>query len=195
MYKIASLAEKKIWKHCAIKAQQILKTLVRNAASTMVQNKKLKRNATSAIALLIELCLPLIRVVSSAGLFGSGSNRFRAGSSRIRAGLGPKVDKISGLIRAWAVLFVLGAQKYNQNNLVITLTFFRRNLTFVFFFRGWFGLEISFWVRAGFGPELVGSFATPPLILCFWLPTIRTKKEVFFSGSLFSEFLIEIIEI
>ena len=28
-----------------------------------------------------------------------------------------KVDKISGLIRAWDVVFVLGAQKDNQNNL------------------------------------------------------------------------------
>ena len=28
---------------------------------------------------------------------------------------GPKVDKISGLIRAWDMLFVLDAKKYNQN--------------------------------------------------------------------------------
>ena len=32
-------------------------------------------------------------------------------------GFRPKVDKISSLIRARDVLFVLGAQKYNQNNL------------------------------------------------------------------------------
>ena len=49
------------------------------------------------------------RVVSRAGLFGSGS--------------GPKLTKISGLIRAWDVLFVLGAQKYNQNNLATLLNF------------------------------------------------------------------------
>ena len=30
-----------------------------------------------------------------------------------RVGLGPEVDKISGLIRAGEVLFVLGAQKFN----------------------------------------------------------------------------------
>ena len=38
-----------------------------------------------------------------------------------RVRFGPKVDKISGLIRAWDVLFVLGAQKYNQNNLATLL--------------------------------------------------------------------------
>ena len=46
------------------------------------------------------------RVVSgAAGLFGSSLG-----------GFWPKVDKISGLIWAWDVLFVSGAQKYNQNN-------------------------------------------------------------------------------
>ena len=45
---------------------------------------------------------------------------------------GSKVDKILSLIQAWEVLFVLGAQKYNQNNLALTLTFFRPNLIFVF---------------------------------------------------------------
>ena len=49
-----------------------------------------------------------------------------------RVGFWPKVDKISGLIGAWNVLFVLDAQKYNQNYLAITLTFFRRNLTLIF---------------------------------------------------------------
>ena len=39
------------------------------------------------------------RVVSRAGLSGSGS--------------GLKLAKILGFIRAWHVLFVLGAQKYN----------------------------------------------------------------------------------
>ena len=37
--------------------------------------------------------------------------------------LGPKVDKILGLIRAWELLFVLGAQKYNQNTLATLLRF------------------------------------------------------------------------
>ena len=41
----------------AIKAQQILKTVVRNATSAMFQNKKLKRNATSAIAEVAEVAL------------------------------------------------------------------------------------------------------------------------------------------
>ena len=49
------------------------------------------------------------RVVSRAGLFGSGS--------------GLNFTKISGLIRTWDVLFVLGAQKHNQNNLAKLLNF------------------------------------------------------------------------
>ena len=53
------------------------------------------------------------RVVSRPGLFGSGS--------------GLKLTKIPGLIRARAVLFVLGAQKCNQNNLATLLNF--SNLT------------------------------------------------------------------
>ena len=44
-------------------------------------------------------------------------------------GFGPEVEKISGLIRAWDALFVLGAQKYNQNNLATLLNF--TELTFV----------------------------------------------------------------
>ena len=36
---------------------------------------------------------------------------------------GPKVDKISGLIRAWDMLLVLGTQKYNQNNWATSLNF------------------------------------------------------------------------
>ena len=47
------------------------------------------------------------RVVSRTGLFGPGS--------------GLKLTKISGLIRAEEVLFVFGAQKYNQNNSSATL--------------------------------------------------------------------------
>ena len=49
-----------------------------------------------------------------------------------RVGFGPKVDKNSRLIRAWDVLFVLGAQKYNQNNLA-TLLNFQTQLNFLFF--------------------------------------------------------------
>ena len=45
----------------------------------------------------------MLSVVSGAGLFGSGS--------------GLNLTKISGLIRAWDVLFVLDAQKHNQNRL------------------------------------------------------------------------------
>ena len=41
----------------------------------------------------------------------------RACRVQVRAAFGPKVDKILGLIRALDMLFVLGAQKYNQNNL------------------------------------------------------------------------------
>ena len=44
-------------------------------------------------------------------------------SFRVGFGFGPEVDKILGLIRASDVLFVLGAQKYNQNNLVALLNF------------------------------------------------------------------------
>ena len=44
-----------------------------------------------------------------------------------RVGFGPgsglKLTTISGLIRAWDVLFVLSAQKYNQNNLATLLDF------------------------------------------------------------------------
>ena len=46
---------------------------------------------------------------------------------RVGFGFGPgsglKLTKISGLIRAWDVLFVLSAQKYNQNNLATLLNF------------------------------------------------------------------------
>ena len=57
------------------------------------------------------------------------------------------------------MLFVLGAQKCNQNNLAMLLNFSDPSLTFGFFL-AYFGLQISFWIRAGFGPELVGPFAT-----------------------------------
>ena len=57
-----------------------------------------------------------IRFVSPAKLFGSDSGR-------VRAGFRPKVDKNGGLNSAWEVFFVLGAQKYNQNNLATLLKF------------------------------------------------------------------------
>ena len=44
-------------KRSAIKAHQILKTLVRNATFVMFENKKLKHNATSAIAEVAEVAL------------------------------------------------------------------------------------------------------------------------------------------
>ena len=72
-----------------------------------------------------------------------------------RVGFGPgsdvKLTKFSGLIRAWDVRFILGEQKYNQNNLT-TLLNFSNPTSLLFFFRAWFGLQISFRVRAGFGP-------------------------------------------
>ena len=63
------------------------------------------------------------------------------------------------------MLFDLGAQKYNQNNLSTLLN--SSDLAWLSgFFRAWFGLQISFrvranfWVRAGSGPELMGPFTT-----------------------------------
>ena len=44
------------------------------------------------------------------------------------------------------MLFVLGAQKYNQNNLAITLTFFGPNLIF-----GFFGNDLGFKLLFEFG--------------------------------------------
>ena len=65
-----SVNRNNFWKRTAIKAQQVLKILVSNATSAMFQNKKLKRNATSAIAEIAEvarcsstviaLCPPLL---------------------------------------------------------------------------------------------------------------------------------------
>ena len=52
-----------------------------------------------------------------------------------RVGFGPKGDKISGLIRAWDVLFVLGAQKYNKNNLFET--FFSKQHSPMYFYLNW----------------------------------------------------------
>ena len=56
MYKIALLTEKK-FKCSAIKAQQFLKTFVRNATFAIFENKKSKRNATSAIVDVAEVAL------------------------------------------------------------------------------------------------------------------------------------------
>ena len=47
---IALLIEKNFESAARLKRYQLQKLIVRNAASTMFQNKKLKRNATSAIA-------------------------------------------------------------------------------------------------------------------------------------------------
>ena len=69
-----------------------------------------------------------------------------------RVGFGPKVDKISGLIRAWDVLFVKGAQKYNQNNLA--------TLPNEHFIRAFFWHDLGLKLVFGFGPELVGPFTT-----------------------------------
>ena len=87
---------------------------------------------------------PLIRVVSGAGLFGSGS------------GSGLKLTKISGLIWAGNVLFTLDEQKYNQNNLATSLNFSDQT-SLSFFFGAWFGHQISFRVRAEFGIIFSGS--------------------------------------
>ena len=73
------------------------------------------------------------RVVSRAGLFGSGS--------------GLKLTKISGLFRAWDVLFVLGAQKYNQINLATLMNF--PDLTKL---AGFFGHDLGFKLVFGFRP-------------------------------------------
>ena len=43
--------------------------------------------------------------------------------TRFGSGSGLKLTKISGLIRAWDLLFVLGAQKYNQDNFETLLNF------------------------------------------------------------------------
>ena len=65
-------------------------------------------------------------------------------------GLGLKLTKISGLIRAWDVLFVLGVQKNNQNILAILLNFL--DLTRL---SGFFGHDLGFKLIFGFGPGLV----------------------------------------
>ena len=67
MYRIAQLTEKKFWKRSAIKAQQILKTLIRNATYAIFQKKKKKRTQLPQLrrlrkfrfAFRIVLCPPL----------------------------------------------------------------------------------------------------------------------------------------
>ena len=67
-------------------------------------------------------------------------------------GMGLKLTKISGLIRAWDVLFVLGVQRNNQNKLATLLNFL--DLTQVsFFFRHDLGFKLIF----GFGLRVSGS--------------------------------------
>ena len=67
------------------------------------------------------------------------------------------------------MLFVLGVQKYNQNNLAtlqnfsdLTLLsgFFGHDLDFKLYFEFGPGSCFNFRVRAGFGPKLVGPFTT-----------------------------------
>ena len=74
----------------------------------------------------------------------------RVVSRAFRVGFGPgsglKLTKISGLIRAWDVHFVLGVQKNNQNNLAILLNFL--DLTQISFF---FGHNLGFKLIFGFG--------------------------------------------
>ena len=62
--------------------------------------------------------LAIINLFKSDGFVSLPRERCKSGRA-IWVGLGPKVDKILGLIRASEVLFVLGAQKYNQNNRLI----------------------------------------------------------------------------
>ena len=99
---------------------------------------------------------------TSAGRFGSSSERFGPG-------LGLKLTKISVLIWAWDVFFVLGAQKCNQNKFATLLNFSDLTWLSVFFghdlgFRLVFGFgpgsSLYFRIRAGFGPGLVGPFTT-----------------------------------
>ena len=81
-------------------------------------------------------------VVRQAGLFGLGS--------------GLKLTKISSLMRAWDVLFVLGVQKYNQNKLGNIAKIFQTYLNFRVFSRHDLGFKLVF----RFGPEVVGPFTT-----------------------------------
>ena len=57
MYRIALLTEKNFESAAQLKRNKFFKTLVRNATFAMFQNKKLKRNATSAIAEVAEVAL------------------------------------------------------------------------------------------------------------------------------------------
>ena len=73
-----------------------------------------------------------------------------------RVGFGPgsglKLTKMSGLIRAWDELFVLGVQKNNQNYLAILLNF--KDLTLLADF---FGHDLGFKLIFGFGLIVSGS--------------------------------------
>ena len=55
--------------------------------------------------------------------FNSGSEAELCRTGLFGSGLGLKLTKISGLIWAWDILFVLGAQKGNQTNLATLLNF------------------------------------------------------------------------
>ena len=69
--------------------------------------KKKWNNDTLDSLRIIMMCIMVCQSCKSGRAFGSGS--------------GLKLSKISGLIRAWDVLFVLGVQKYNQNYLATLL--------------------------------------------------------------------------
>ena len=121
------------------------------------------------------------------GRFGGLRQSCKSGRA-FRVGFGPgsglKLKKILGLIRAWDVLFGLGAQKYNQNNLATLLNFsdltslslfFGHDLSFKLAFGFGSGSGLYFRVRAGFGPELVGPFTT-----LVWGRSTQRSKILFF---------------
>ena len=65
-----------------------------------------------------------VKIVTSSGVImgrGGATRQICKSGRAFRIGFGPKVDKILGLIWASDVLFVLGAQKYNQKNLATLL--------------------------------------------------------------------------
>ena len=111
---------------------------------------------SSSFALLIEIKLEYTGLHGKFGLlFALRSEKADSVQScklgrAFRVGLGPKVDKNLGLNSGLRRAFVLGAQKYNQNNLIDSIAkFFKPNLTFVFF-----GHDLGFKLVFGFGPGL-----------------------------------------
>ena len=87
------------------------------------------------------------RIVQSSHYQSCKSDRaFRVGF-RFGPGSSLKLTKISGLILAWAVLFVLDVQKNNQTNLAILLNFLD-----LIQLSGFFGHDLGFKLIFGFGP-------------------------------------------